>query len=108
MMTLRASGRIVRVAGRAMVSARCPLCGREHRYDKGPAGGEAAAAVEAQGYSEEWLPCQYDLPGNFWRIELRGNGRGGPGANRNRRNRRGGRPEHGGQGEQRDRPGRPA
>lgn len=54
--------------GHAWIAARCPLCGREHRYDKGVSGSEEAAAVLAAGFSDEWLPCQYDLPGNFWRV----------------------------------------
>ncbi|HEX5500554.1 MAG TPA: hypothetical protein VFX03_15065 [Thermomicrobiales bacterium] len=68
MLSLQAHGRVMTIGGRAMLVARCPLCGREHRYDKGPSGGEEAAELSARGFSDEWLPCQYDLPGNFWRI----------------------------------------
>jgi hypothetical protein len=71
-----------------MLVARCPLCGREHRYDKGPTGGEEAAELTARGFSDEWLPCQYDLPGNFWRIVL---------GNRPGRGRKPGRAAHGAQ-----------
>ena len=48
--------------------ARCPLCGGEHRYKKPSAGEESVDEIVARGFSDEWLPCQYDLPGNFWRI----------------------------------------
>jgi hypothetical protein len=54
--------------GRAIIVARCPLCGEEHRYDKGEAGGEEVELIRRRGYTEEWLPCQKDLPGNFWRV----------------------------------------
>jgi hypothetical protein len=54
--------------GRAIIVARCPLCGEEHRYDKGEAGGEEVESIRRRGYTEEWLPCQKDLPGNFWRV----------------------------------------
>ncbi len=68
MLSLQAHGRVITVNGEAFLVARCPLCGREHRYDKGPAGGGEATELTARGFSDEWLPCQYDLPGNFWRI----------------------------------------
>jgi len=64
----RAKGRLLNVRGRAVLAAHCPLCGAEHRYDKGPVGGEEAEEVLARGFSDEWRPCQFDLPGNFWRI----------------------------------------
>jgi hypothetical protein len=69
-LSLQAHGRVLTVGGRAVLVAKCPLCGREHRYDKGPTGGEEAVELTARGFSDEWLPCQYDLPGNFWRILL--------------------------------------
>jgi hypothetical protein len=59
-----------------VIIARCPLCGEEHRYKKGEAGGEEIEAIRKQGFTDEWLPCQHDLPGNFWRIVIAG-GRGG-------------------------------
>jgi len=61
-------GRLSTSAGRAVLAARCPLCGREHRYDKGAPNDPEVAELQALGFSEEWLPCQFDLPGNFWRI----------------------------------------
>ena len=61
-------GRLATSGGRAILAARCPLCGREHRYDKGGPNDPEVAELQALGFSEEWLPCQYDLPGNFWRI----------------------------------------
>ena len=73
--------------GHAWIAARCPLCGREHRYDKGAAGGEEAAELQAAGFSDEWLPCQYDLPGNFWRVTF------GRAPQRRRGGQRGPRPE---------------
>lgn len=63
-----ARGRLIASRGRAVLAAHCPLCGREHRYDKGPIDDPAVAELQDQGFSEEWLPCQLDLPGNFWRI----------------------------------------
>ena len=61
-------GRLSTSGGRTVVAARCPMCGREHRYDKGAPSDPEVAELQALGFSEEWLPCQYDLPGNFWRI----------------------------------------
>lgn len=72
----RGRGRITIDGGRATIVARCPLCNAEHRYDKGEANGEEIAAIRKLGYTEEWLPCQNDLPGNFWRIII-ANGRQG-------------------------------
>lgn len=70
-MTLsRGRGRITTAGGRAIVVARCPLCGEDHRYDKGEAYGEEIETIRRVGYTEEWLPCQRDLPGNFWRITI--------------------------------------
>lgn len=70
-MTLsRGRGRIVTEKGIAYVVARCPLCHQEHRYGKGPPEGEEIAELRRQGYTEEWLPCQLDLPGNFWRVTI--------------------------------------
>jgi hypothetical protein len=66
----RGRGRIVTTGGRAVIVARCPLCGAEHRYEKGAAGGEEIEEIRKRGFTEEWLPCQVDLPGNFWRIAI--------------------------------------
>jgi hypothetical protein len=68
----RGRGRIVNVAGLASVVARCPLCGEEHRYPKGAAGGDEIAEIRKRGFTDEWLPCQVDLPGNFWRVVISG------------------------------------
>ena len=68
----RGRGRISIEAGRAYVSARCPLCGKEHRYDKGEAGGPEIEEIRKRGSTDEWMPCQGDLPGNFWRIVVTG------------------------------------
>lgn len=86
-MTLsRGRGRITIEAGRAIVSARCPLCGKEHRYDKGDADGAEIVEIRSRGYTEEWMPCQGDLPGNFWRIVIAGKRDGArPGASGRRR-----------------------
>jgi hypothetical protein len=73
----RGRGRIVNVAGQASVVARCPLCGEEHRYAKGAAGGDEIAEIRKQGFTDEWLPCQVDLPGNFWRVVISGGRQGG-------------------------------
>ena len=76
MSLLRGRGRIVSTGGRSVVVARCALCGQEHHYDKGDEGGEEIAAVRGLGYTDEWLPCQSDLPGNFWRIVIAGKNQG--------------------------------
>jgi hypothetical protein len=83
----RGRGHIRTDRGRALVVARCPLCGEEHRYDKGAAGGEEIESLRNVGYTDEWLPCQMDLPGNFWRIVIVG-GRQGPKLEAPRRARR--------------------
>ena len=80
-------GRLLRVAGRAVLGIGCPMCGEEHRYDKGPAGGPEAEELLARGYSDEWLPCRVDLPGNFCRVlvnrsDRRRTGRARPRADR--------------------------
>jgi hypothetical protein len=72
----RGRGQIRTDRGRAVIVARCPLCGEEHRYDKGVVGGEEIESLRKLGYTDEWLPCQMDLPGNFWRIVITG-GRSG-------------------------------
>jgi hypothetical protein len=64
----RGRGRILNQHGRATIVAHCPLCGREHRYEKGEVGGEEIEQIRKRGFSDEWLPCQFDLPGNFWRV----------------------------------------
>ena len=66
----RGRGRISTHGGRAFIVARCPLCDEEHRYDKGEASGEEVESIRRRGYTEEWLPCQKDLPGNFWRVAI--------------------------------------
>ena len=73
----RVRGRLLDVAGRAILAATCPLCGAEHRWDKGPAREPAAQEVRAQGFSDEWLPCRADLPGNFCRVLVGRAGRRG-------------------------------
>jgi hypothetical protein len=84
----RGKGRVVTVRGVASVIARCPLCGEEHRYAKGDPEGEDVAEMRQRGFTDEWLPCQKDLPGNFWRIVI-GRGRG-DGRSAGRRGRGGG------------------
>ncbi|MDQ2652748.1 MAG: hypothetical protein M3Z20_06855 [Chloroflexota bacterium] len=71
----RARGRILQVRGHAIIAARCPLCATEHRYDKGLVDGSEIEQIRQQGFTDEWLPCQWDLPGNFWRIVLSNQGR---------------------------------
>ena len=68
----RGRGRISIEGGRAYVSARCPLCGKEHRYDKGDPDGPEIVEIRKRGSTDEWMPCQGDLPGNFWRIVIGG------------------------------------
>jgi hypothetical protein len=71
----RGRGRILTVDGQAIVVAICPLCSREYRYRKGAVGGEEIAEVRRRGYTDEWLPCQADMPGNYWRVVIAGNGK---------------------------------
>lgn len=68
----RGRGCILQVQGRAVIAARCPLCAMEHRYDKGLINGGEIEQIRRQGFTDEWLPCQWDLPGNFWRVVLGG------------------------------------
>jgi hypothetical protein len=68
----RGRGRIIFSEGHAHVVAQCPFCSGEHRYDKGAPGGEEIEGIRRRGYTEEWLPCQHDLPGNYWRIAIAG------------------------------------
>lgn len=65
-----ARGRLFASGSRAMLAVRCPLCNAEHRYDKGALDDPAVAELQELGFSEEWMPCQFDLPGNFWRISF--------------------------------------
>jgi hypothetical protein len=64
------------IEGEAVIAAQCPLCGREHRYHKGSASGEEIAEIRRRGFTDEWLPCQGDLPGNFWRVVISGGDKG--------------------------------
>lgn len=66
----RGRGRIQTIDGQAVIVAHCPLCHQEHRYAKGAASGDEIAEVRRRGFSDEWLPCQVDLPGNFWRVVI--------------------------------------
>lgn len=63
-------GRLFTASGRIVLAARCPLCGQEHRYDKGSVVEPDTGELLAAGFSDEWMPCQFDLPGNFWRITV--------------------------------------
>lgn len=71
----RGRGRILHLHGHAVIAARCPLCAREHQYDKGEADGAEIEQIRRQGFTDEWLPCQWDLPGNYWRVVLSHHGR---------------------------------
>lgn len=61
-------GRLLTMPDGVVLVARCPFCGCEHRYNKSADGDEPLDDIIARGFTDEWLPCQYDLPGNFWRI----------------------------------------
>jgi hypothetical protein len=63
------------VGGEAVIVARCPLCGNEHRYNKGEAAGAEMEEIRRLGFTDEWLPCQHDLPGNYWRVVLSDGGK---------------------------------
>jgi hypothetical protein len=80
-------GRIVTASGMASIVARCPLCGGEHHYGKGEASGVEIAEIRSRGFSDEWLPCQHDLPGNFWRIAIAGGQHGSGKSSGTRRSR---------------------
>ena len=71
----RGRGRILQVHGHAIVAAKCPFCTLEHRYDKGLVDGGEIEHIRRQGFTDEWMPCQRDLPGNFWRVMLSSHGR---------------------------------
>jgi hypothetical protein len=87
----RGRGRIIADEGKAVIVARCPLCGAEHRYAKGAERGEEIEEILQRGFSDEWLPCQHDLPGNFWRVVIiSGNQRANPGKPRRKRSRKSG------------------
>jgi hypothetical protein len=85
----RGRGRIIADNGTAVIVARCPLCGAEHRYQKGAEQGEEIEEIRQRGFTDEWLPCQHDLPGNFWRVVITGQG-DQAGRSRRRRGRKGG------------------
>ena len=61
-------GRVLAMAEGAILVARCPFCGAEHRYRKSDESEIPLEEILNRGYTDEWLPCQYDLPGNYWRI----------------------------------------
>lgn len=61
-------GRLLTMPTAVFLVARCPFCGSEHRYDKTTNCEEPLDDIVARGFTDEWLPCQYDLPGNYWRI----------------------------------------
>lgn len=79
----RSKGSIVTEEGQAVLVARCPLCGADHRYPKGNVNGPEVEELRRRGFSDEWLPCQVDMPGNFWRVAIRG-GSGGKKRNEKR------------------------
>jgi hypothetical protein len=57
------------------------MCSAEHRYVKGATGGEEIEEIQQRGFTDEWMPCQADLPGNFWRVVIAG-GKTGKGSGR--------------------------
>ena len=61
--------------GRCLIVVACPFCGAEHRYDKGPRRDPAVRTLLERGFTDEWAPCQRDLPGNFYRVLLPRGGR---------------------------------
>lgn len=62
-------GRLLTMPEGVVLVARCPFCNGEHRYNKSAASCEEPIDdIVARGFTDEWLPCQYDLPGNYWRI----------------------------------------
>ncbi len=73
-----ARGKLITINGEVVLVVTCPLCGATHRYAKGEPGGESVRDLRAAGFSEEWLPCQRDLPGNFIRITFGENRRHRP------------------------------
>jgi len=71
-----ARGKLLTTGSSVTLVMRCSLCGKEHRYDKSPLPKPELEELRRAGFSEEWLPCQHDLPGNFARITF------GPGPRR--------------------------
>ena len=63
-----ARGKLLTSGSSVTLVVRCSLCGEEHRYDKSPLPKPELDELRRAGFSEEWLPCQHDLPGNFARI----------------------------------------
>ena len=55
---------------RRLIAVTCPFCGLEHRYDKGVLRDPEVQALLQRGFTDEWAPCQLDLPGNFYRVLL--------------------------------------
>lgn len=63
-----ARGKLLTSGSSVTLVVSCTLCGEEHRYDKSPLPKPELDELRRAGFSEEWLPCQHDLPGNFARI----------------------------------------
>ena len=71
--------------GRCLIAVTCPFCGLEHRYGKGVLSDPEVQALIEQGFTDEWIPCQLDLPGNFYRVLLPRRGGRSSGDGRRRR-----------------------
>ncbi|MGH2531059.1 MAG: hypothetical protein ACRDJW_02020 [Thermomicrobiales bacterium] len=56
---------------RAVVTVRCPECGKIHRHDLGPLDDPEVIEALQRRWVDEWMACRLDLPGNYYRIVLR-------------------------------------
>ena len=73
---LRVRGRLLPTRNRrCLVAVTCLYCGAEHRYDKGPLRDPEVQALLQRGFTDEWVPCRLDLPGNWYRVLLPRRGR---------------------------------
>jgi hypothetical protein len=56
---------------RAVVTVRCPECGKIHRHDLGALDDPDVIEALQRRWVDEWMACRVDLPGNYYRIILR-------------------------------------
>jgi hypothetical protein len=56
---------------RAVVTVRCPECGKIHRHDLGQLDDPEVLEMLQRRWVDQWMACRADLPGNFYRILFR-------------------------------------
>jgi hypothetical protein len=65
----RVMGKLQRTAeGHAVVTVKCPECGRIHRHDLGVWDDPGVESLLAHRVIDAWMACRGDLPGNYYRI----------------------------------------